>query len=348
MKHFNYSIYLDEKWDLKIINYVARIHEEKGKEQFILKAKKDELVNLVNIAKIKSTQSSNEIENIRTTNLRIKQLFEKDVSPKNRDEASIIGYKEVLELINENYNDITISPNSILYLHKVLLSYSASEYAGKLKTVQNYISATNKDGKIYTLFTPLAPFDTPIALEELCNEYNRAIAKGLVDPLILIPIFINDFLSIHPFTDGNGRLSRLLTNLLLYKAGYFIAKFISLEAKIAKTKELYYDCLYSSQKGWHNNSEVPNSFIEYILSIIVSAYNDFNQRVDLINHKTLAIDKIRLAINAKITRFTKNDILELIPSLSSTSVERSLKELCHLGEIKKEGIGKKTYYLKLK
>ncbi len=124
-------------------------------------------------------------------------------------------------------------------------------------------------------------------------------------------------------------------------------KFISLEAEIAKSKESYYDCLYSSQIGWHNSSEDTTSFIEYILSIIVSAYNDFNQRVDLLKDKTLAIDKIRLAINEKIAKFTKNDILELIPSLSSTSVERSLKELCNLGEIKKEGIGKKTYYLKL-
>ena len=347
MKHFNYSIYLDKKWDLKIINYIARIHEEKGKEQFILIEKKDELDNLVNIAKIKSTQSSNEIEGIRTTNLRIKQLF-KDAAPQNRDEASILGYKEALGLINENYNDIAITPNSILYLHKVLFSYSATEYAGKFKTVQNYISATNKEGITYTLFTPLAPFDTPIALENICKEYNQAIAKGLVDPLILIPIFISDFLCIHPFADGNGRLSRLLTTLLLYKAGYFVSKFISLEAKILKNNQLYYDCLYSSQKGWYDNCEDTTSFIEYILSIMVSAYNDFNQRVDLLKDKTLAIDKIRLAINSLIGKFTKNDILELIPSLSSTSIERSLKELCNLKEIKKEGIGKSTFYIKLK
>lgn len=348
MKIFNYSIYKDKKWDNKIINYLTRIHEEKGKEQFILIQKKDKLENLFNISIIKSTKSSNEIEGIRTTSNRFKQILLKKVSPKNRDEAEIIGYREVLKIINENYNDIDITPNSILQLHKILLSHSSCDYGGKIKTSQNYITATNKERRTYTLFTPLSPFETTLALQELCSEYNKAVYDKLIDPLILIPICINDFLCIHPFVDGKGRISRLLTTLLLYKAGYMVGKYISLEAKIAKSKDIYYDMLYASQLGWHENSHDSTPFINYMLSIIVSAYNDFNERVVLVLEKKSSIEKVRMAINKRVAKFSKNDILELIPSISSTSIERCLKELCSLGEIKKEGVGKATYYIKLK
>ena len=348
MKKFNYSNLKNKSWDIKIINYLTRIHEEKGKQELYLKQRPQELERLVVIAKIQSTESSNEIEGIKTTNSRLKQLVNEKTTPKNREEEEIAGYRDALNIIRENFDSITINPNFILQLHKVLLSYTTTLYGGKYKNVQNYISAINEKGKTHTLFTPLSPVETPIAMQELCNEYNKAINEGVVDPLILIPLFIHDFLCIHPFIDGNGRMSRLLTTLLLYRSGYYVGKYISLEAKISKNKDLYYDALYDSQIGWYENKNDATPFIRYILSTIVSAYNDFEERVELVSNKKTSLDAVRMAVNFKLGKFTKRDILELIPSISSTSIERNLKNLCDLGEIKKEGIGKSTYYIKLK
>lgn len=348
MKKFNYSNLKNKLWDIKIINYLTRIHEEKGKQELYLKQRPQELERLVVIAKIQSTESSNEIEGIKTTNSRLKQLVNEKTTPKNREEEEIAGYRDALNIIHENFDSITINPNFILQLHKVLFSYTTTSYGGKYKNVQNYISAINEKGETHTLFTPLSPVETPIAMQELCKEFNKANNEGFVDPLILIPLFIHDFLCIHPFIDGNGRMSRLLTTLLLYRSGYYVGKYISLEVKIAKNKDLYYDALYDSQIGWYENKNDATPFVKYILSTIVSAYNDFEERVELVSNKKTSLDAVRMAVNFKLGKFTKRDILELIPSISSTSIERNLKNLCDLGEIKKEGIGKSTYYIKLK
>lgn len=348
MKKFNYSNLKNKTWDIKIINYLTQIHEKKGKEQLFLKQKPEELEKLVIIAKIQSTESSNEIEGIRTTNTRLKQLVNEKTTPKNRVEEEIAGYRDALNIVHENFDSIPITPNFILQLHKVLLSHTPTSYGGKYKSVQNYISVINEKGELHTLFTPLSPFETPIAMQELCDEYNRTLGEGIVDPLILIPLFIHDFLCIHPFIDGNGRMSRLLTTLLLYRSGYYIGKYISLEAKIAKNKDLYYNALYDSQIGWYENENDATPFIKYLLSTIVSAYNDFEERVELIFDKKSSIEVVRMAVNFKLEKFTKMDILELVPSLSSTSIERSLKKLCDLGEIRKKGVGKSTYYIRLK
>ncbi len=331
MKKFNYSKLKDKQWDIKIINYLTQIHEEKGKQQLFLKQNPIELEKLVIIAKIQSTESSNEIEGIRTTNTRLKQLVHKKTAPKNRAEEEIAGYRDALNIVHENFDVIPITPNFILQLHKVLLSHTSTSYGGKYKNVQNYICVTNVKGESYTLFTPLSPFETPIAMQELCDEYNKALGEGIVDPLILIPIFIHDFLCIYPFIDGNGRMSRLLTTLLLYRSGFYVGKYISLEAKIAKNKDLYYNSLYDSQIGWHENTDDCTPFIRYILSTIISAYNDFEDRVYFVSDKKTSINVVRKAVNSKLGKFTKRDILELVPSLSSTSIERSLKELCDLG-----------------
>lgn len=347
MKEFNYNKLKDFRLDINIVNYLTVIHEERGKQQLYLKQYPEEMEKLVEISKIQSTESSNEIEGIRTTNTRLRQIVNEKTTPKNRAEEEIAGYRDALNIIHESFDLIPITPNFILQLHKELLSHAASPYAGKFKNVQNYISATDANGKSYTLFTPLSPFETPMAMQDLCDEYNMAIGEGTIDPLILIPIFIHDFLCIHPFIDGNGRMSRLLTTLLLYRSGYYVGKYISLEAKIAKNKDLYYGALYDSQQNWHDNNDDPTPFVKYLLGTIVSAYRDFEERVELIKEKKPAIEVVRQAINNKIGKFTKRDILELVPALSSTSIERSLQELCNNTEIKKMGSGRTTYYIKI-
>jgi Fic family protein len=220
--------------------------------------------------------------------------------------------------------------------------------AGKTKSVQNYISATYPDGHVETMFTPLAPYDTPHALDIICEEYNRVIGNMEVEPLIAIPIFIHDFLCIHPFNDGNGRMSRLLTTLLLYRNGFYVGKYISLEAKIAKNKDLYYDALGQAQIGWHEGSEDSVPFIKYLLGTILAAYKDFEERFELVETKLPALETVRRATLNKIGRFTKQDIRELCPSLSISSIEGALRKLVASGELKREGSGKSTCYFRIK
>lgn len=348
MRQFNYSSIKDCKWDSEILGYIAAIYKEAGKQELYLKQKPDELERLVEIAKIQSTEASNAIEGIVTTNTRIKQLVEEKTAPRNRDEQEIAGYRDVLSLIHDNFDAIPISKNYILQMHKMMYSHMNNPFAGQTKNVPNFISATYPDGHTEILFTPLSPFETPEALDKICEEYNRVIGNLEVEPLIAIPIFIHDFLCIHPFNDGNGRMSRLLTTLLLYRSGFYVGKYISLEAKIAKNKDLYYNALNDSQHGWHEGAEDSVPFIKYILSTILAAYRDFEDRFNIIEEKLPAVEIVRKATMNKIGRFTKQDIRELCPSLSLSSVEGSLRKLVAEGELKREGTGKSTCYYRLK
>lgn len=348
MRTFNYSEIKNQKWDSEILGLVAAIYKEVGKQELYLKQRPEELEKIVEIAKIQSTEASNAIEGIVTTNTRIRQLVEDRTTPKNRDEQEIAGYRDVLNVIHDSFDIIPVSQNYILQLHKILYNHMNNPMAGKTKSVQNYISASYPDGHVETLFTPLSPFETPEALDKICEEYNRVIGNFEVEPLIAIPIFIHDFLCIHPFNDGNGRMSRLLTTLLLYRNGFYVGKYISLESKIAKNKDLYYDALRQSQYGWHEGKEDVIPFIKYLLSTILSAYKDFEDRFALIEVKLPAIEMVRQATMNKIGRFTKQDIHELCPSLSISSIERALRKLVDSEELKKEGAGKNTCYYRLK
>lgn len=348
MREFNYSLIRENKWDSEMLELIAAIYKEAGKQEMYLKRRPKELEKLVNIAKIQSTEASNAIEGIITTNTRIRQLALEKTTPKNRDEQEIAGYRDVLGIIHESFDTIPITQNYILQLHKVLYSYINNPVAGKTKTVQNYITASYPDGHSETLFTPLTPYETPDALDRLCEEYNRVIGNMELESLIVIPIFIHDFLCIHPFNDGNGRMSRLLTTLLLYRNGFYAGRYISLEAKIAKNKDLYYDALYESQIGWHEGTDDPVPFIKYLLGTILSAYRDFEDRFALVETKRSALDTVRLATRSKIGRFTKQDIRELCPSLSVSSIEGALRKLVSSGELKREGKGKNTCYFRTK
>ena len=348
MRTFNYSKIKEEKWDSEILSLIAAIYKEVGKQEVYLKQRPQELEKLVEIAKIHSTEASNAIEGIVTTNTRIKQLVTEKTTPKNRNEQEIAGYRDVLNIIHESFDAIPITKNYILQLQKILYSHMNNPIAGKTKTVQNYISTTYPDGHVETLFTPLSPIDTPIALENICNEYNRVIGNMEVEPLIAIPTFIHDFLCIHPFNDGNGRMSRLLTTLLLYRCGFYVGKYISLEAKIAKNKDLYYASLNDSQHNWHDGDDNKVPFIKYILGTILAAYKDFEERFNLIETKKSALEIVRETTYIKIGKFTKQDIKELCPSLSISSIEGALRKLIALGEINRVGQGKNICYYRVK
>ena len=348
MRRFNYSKLKEQSWDSEILGLIAAIYKEAGKQELYLKQRPKELERLVEIAKIQSTEASNAIEGIVTTNTRIRQLVEEKTTPRNRDEQEIAGYRDVLNIIHESFDAIPITRNFILQLHKIMYAHLNNPMAGQTKNVQNYISATYPDGHTDILFTPMSPYETPEALDQICQEYNRVIGNFELEPLIAIPVFIHDFLCIHPFNDGNGRMSRLLTTLLLYRSGFYVVKYISLEAKIAKSKDLYYDALNRSQYGWHEGTEDVLPFIKYILGILLAAYRDFEDRFAIVEEKLPAIEIVRKATMNKIGRFTKQDIRDLCPALSLSSVEGSLRKMVAAGELKREGAGKATVFYRLK
>ena len=346
MRDFNYGKLRNIKWDNEVLGLVAQIHEYKGKQTLFLKQKPATLEKLVEIAKIQSTEASNKIEGIVTTATRIKQLCDQKTTPRNRDEEEISGYRDALSLIHESYEYIPIKSSYILQLHQVLYRYSQRGIGGRFKNTQNYITEIKESGEQIVRFMPLDPFETPTAIEKMCESFNRETDACEIDPLILIPAFIVDFLCVHPFNDGNGRMSRLLTTLLLYRAGYVVGKYVSLESKIEKTKESYYKALEKSDINWNNGENDLTPFIKYILGTVLAAYRDFEQRVILVEDKASAIDLVRNAVNNTIGKFTKSDIMELVPSVGKTSVENSLKILIEEGVIGREGKGKATFYFR--
>ena len=348
MRTFNYSKYREQKWDSEVLGLVAAIYKEAGKQELYLKQRPEALEKLVEIAKIQSTESSNAIEGIVTTDTRIRQLGAEKTVPRNRSEQEIAGYRDALSVIHESFDAIPVTRNYILQLHKILYSHTNNPLAGQTKNVQNYISATWPDGHTEILFTPLSPFETPPALDQICAEYNRVIGNLELEPLIAIPVFIHDILCIHPFNDGNGRMSRLLTTLLLYRSGFQVGRYVSLEAKIAKDKDLYYQALGASQHGWHTGDDDAVPFIKYLLGTILAAYRDFGDRFALVEQKRSALETVRLATQQKLGRFTKQDVRDLCPALSLSSVEGALRRLVANGELSREGKGKNTKYLRIK
>ena len=348
MRAFNYSQYRQQKWDSEVLGLVAAIYKEAGKQELYLKQRPEALEKLVEIAKIQSTESSNAIEGIVTTDTRIRQLVAEKTAPRNRSEQEIAGYRDALSVIHESFDAIPVTRNYILQLHKILYSHTNNPLAGQTKNVQNYISATWPDGHTEILFTPLSPFETPDALDRICEEYDRVIGNLELEPLIAIPVFIHDFLCIHPFNDGNGRMSRLLTTLLLYRSGFQVGRYVSLEAKIAKDKDLYYQALGASQHGWHTGDDDAVPFIKYLLGTILAAYRDFGDRFALVEQKRSALETVRLATQQKLGRFTKQDVRALCPALSLSSVEGALRQLVADGELRREGKGKNTKYLRIK
>ena len=343
-KYFDYSKIAERNFDKEIVNYIGLIHEFKGRQSLFLKQRKDDLDKLIEISKVQSTEASNEIEGIITTSQRLKELMADKTAPRNRNEKEIQGYRYALNMIHEGFEYIPIRPNTILQLHKEMYQFLDLRFGGKFKDTPNEIDAVYPNGKKVVIFKPLEPYETPEAIETICEEYDKAISKYNIDPLIVIPTFIHDFLCIHPFNDGNGRMSRLLATLLLYRSGYVIGKYISLEKKIQMTKSDYYNALQQSSTYWMESTNDDTPFIKYLLGTILAAYRDFEERVDIIGHKMSALEMVEKAIKLKIGKFTKSDIMELCPEIGRGSVEQSLKTLCERGIIKKEGSGRATFY----
>lgn len=331
----------------EIVNMLSSLHEFRGKQELYIEAESDILTALLNIAKIQSTKASNKIEGIYTSDERLEALVMEKAEPQNRSEEEIAGYREVLPTVHDSYEYISIRPNNILQLHRDLYGFSSSDTGGRFKNTDNVIAESGKDGKQRVRFAPVPAFQTAEAIKALCSEFNSAIDRSEYDPLLLIPMFILDFLCIHPFNDGNGRMSRLLTLLLLYRSGYIVGKYISMEMLIEKTKETYYEALQNSSIGWHDNTSDYTSFVRYYLGVVLKGYNDFQDRVEHLKYRKISkTERVKAVFEKKLGIIKKSDIATLCPDISETTIERSLKELLESGYIEKVGKGRATGYAK--
>ena len=345
MKKLDYEKYKDKYIKKDILDMINKIHEYKGKASILLDIKKDTLNTLIEIVKIQSIDASNRIEGVFTSDKRLKELVNEKSKPQNRNEEEIIGYREALKIIHENYDYVNISSNYVLQIHKELYKYTEKSIGGHFKNVDNFIAETDEQGNEKVRFKPVSAFQTPIYIEDLCNEYNKIVNNNTIEELILIPIFIVDFLCIHPFNDGNGRMGRLLTLLLLYKHDYIIGKYISIEKLIEKTIETYYESLQDSGIEWHENKNTYEPFIRYFLGIIIKAYAELESRInDIGSKKATKKDRITNIILSKLGKFTKKDILEECYNISKITVERTLNDLLKQGNIIKHSNGINAFY----
>lgn len=348
MRDFNYSKLSQNLFSPDILKLISAIHEYKGKQELYIEAHSDSLDALMRVAKVQSTDASNRIEGIFTTDKRLVELMEHSVEPRDRNEEEIVGYRDVLNLIHESYDHISISPSIIQQLHRDLLRYTPVGFAGLWKTVDNEIVEFDGDGNKRVRFQPTTALETPMAIENLCETYNEAIKLDLYDPLLLALVFVFDFTCVHPFNDGNGRMSRLLTLLLLYRCGYLVGKYISIEKEIEKSKETYYESLKDSTQRWHEGTNDCAPFVRYMLGVLLASYKDFSERVEslTVGNRTKA-ERVKSVFSHRLGKITKSEIVAINPDISKITIERALAELLKSGYIAKVGSGRTTGYTKI-
>lgn len=346
MRTFNYTKNCCRLLTPDIVALLTTIHEYKGEQALFIETKADTLTQLLENARIQSTEASNKIEGIYTSDARLKMIVQDKTTPKTRNEREIAGYRDVLATIHESHDFIPPKPTIILQLHRDLYKYSGVSIGGNYKTADNVIAQEDADGNQFVRFEPVPAWETPEAVARLCTAFDDACKNAELDPLLMIPMFILDFLCIHPFNDGNGRMSRLLTLLLLYRAGYNVGKYISIEKLIEQTKGTYYEALQQSSRNWHEEQNDYAPFVRYMLGIVVAAYRDFSSRVKLLTTRGLSKpDRVRETIKGTLGKITKSEIMLKCPDISQVTVQRALYDLQKNGDIIKLSGGRYTSYI---
>ena len=342
MRKFDYG-FLKKLVPADILDLTSIIYDIKGKEEYRLTNNPNLFSKLKKKAIIDSIKASNEIENIVTTEKRIKDIANGDNKPLTHAEEEITGYRNVLNNIHTNYERIILDEKTILSMHKEMLDIANKENRGNYKKDVNIITETI-NGRRYVRFKPISPEETKEAMEQLLLAYYDAKQKN-VNPLLLIPCFILDFLSIHPFDDGNGRMSRLLTLLLLYKHGFNVGRFVSIENVINYSKIQYYDVLKKSSIGWHENENDYFPFIIYMIQVIYKCYQKLDENVfDQIDKKISKSKMVEeLVLNAYVPVF-KSDIIDKLPTVSQKTIELVLNRLINENKIIKIGTYKDAEY----
>ena len=341
MREYDYKKIYMKLLTPEIVQILGQIHEHKGE---YAKVQEDDLTHLVEIARIQSTEASNRIEGIYTSDERLQKLVKDKTNPRNRSEKEIAGYRDVLATIHESYDYIPVKPGMILQLHRDLYKFSGMSIGGNYKTSDNVIEEEDAQGNKHVRFQPVPAWETSMAMEKLCESYNELCNNGQHDPLLMIPVFILDFLCIHPFNDGNGRMSRLLTLLLLYRAGYNVGKYISIEKLIERTKGAYYGELQESSANWHDEENDYIPFVTYQLGVILAAYREFSDRVKIVGENTRKPNRVRDIIKGHLGKITKAEIMRQCPDVSQTTIQRALNDLVKSGEVIKIGGGRYTSY----
>lgn len=347
MRKFDYSFLNDSLIPSYILNLIVGISELKVKTNYRKKEHTNIFSNLEKVSKLHSIKSSNEIEGIKTTNDRIISIVNSNALPINHNEAEIVGYRDALNSVHSDYNSITFSEEDILTLHKTIYYKINHDFGGYYKTQNNVIVEYDAERNRKIKFSPIPADQVKEAMQNLIEAYNAAILNPNINPLLLIPCVILDFLCIHPFTDGNGRVSRLLSLLLLYQNGYDVGKYISFEEEINKYVELYYSSLQLSSKNWHSNENTYLPFIGNFLTTLYSCYNELDNRFTIISGNKLSKqNRIKSLILNSSQPISKYEICEKLPDISPTTVEMVLGNLVKNKLIQKIGNGRSTKYIR--
>ena len=347
MRRFDYSFLRNIKVPVNFMTFTNAIYTIKNLEEEKKNIYPDIFTALQKIAIVQSVKGSNEIEGIVTTDKRIEEIVNQSSAPLNHNEQEILGYKNALNLIHSDSDKMSLNEDLILNLHKILLEKIEVSYGGSYKTEDNIIRESYKDGTSFVRWVLVSSQDTPKAMKELILAYMEARDDSLIDGLLLIPCVILDFLCIHPFRDGNGRISRLLTLFLLYKSGFDISKYISFEEQINKMKGNYYEALKRSSIGWHDNKNDYIPFIENFLYTLYLCYKELDKRFLTLGTKKVSKKKrIESAIMNSFLPISKKELQALLPDISLTTIEAVLASMLNDGKIKKIGSTKNAKYIK--
>ncbi|MFH1761032.1 MAG: Fic family protein [bacterium] len=338
--------YLEKlKYSSGILKSIKALGEYKGKEELYSKQSPDILGKLLENAVVESAECSNKIEGIIAPHNRIENIVRRGSKPRNRPEQEIAGYRDVLNLIHQSHGDMPLNENVILQFHAMLYRYTAVR-AGFFKKMDNEIVDKHPDGTITVRFKPVIAFKTPEYMNQTVCLYNRYAEDETYEALITIPLFVFDFLCIHPFKDGNGRIARLLTLLLMYQAGHNVGKYISLERIIEQSRDSYYDSLAASSKGWHAGRHDIFPWIDYFHGILLAAYKEFESRVGVFKKISSKTEHVKDAIGRLIKPFSIIDIENACPNVSRDMIRKVLRELRDQGIISATSMGRGAKWVK--
>ena len=347
MKKFSYAFLEENKIPGNLLNVLTSVYTMKELNVGRKSQYEKIFTELEKIAKVQSVKSSNAIEGILTTDERINEIVNRNSAPLNHNEQEIAGYRDVLNLIHNHYMDLEVNEENILSFHEMLLKTAKPEVAGKYKTNDNVIMEIRSDGTKLVRFKPISAKETQSAMNQLVLSYMEARDNLNINQLLLIPCFILDFLCIHPFIDGNGRMSRLLTLLLLYKAGFDAGKYISFEEQINKQKGYYYESLKKSSINWDKNNNDYFPFVENFLVTLFQCYKELDNRFATANSKKInKASRIEATVLNSVLPISKKEIAQILPDVSPTTIEAVLTRLVKEEKIRKVGEGIKTSYLR--
>lgn len=333
------------------LSVLRQLGEYRGRQPVFRKKSQEALKTLKQHAMISSVQSSNRLEQITAPYKRIKGIVTQSLKPETRSEQEIAGYKDALSLIHQSYPDMPVSVNHIKQLHTILYR-PLPEDGGYFKSTDNTIVERDEKGKIVRKrFVTVSAVQTPEFMDQLCLSWQALINEGKTDPMVLIPLLILDFLCIHPFKDGNGRIARLLTVLTLHQQGYEVGKYISLERIFEDSKESYYKTLEQSSQHWHQSRHNPFYWMEYFWSVVIKAYKEFEDKMESMKHiktgKGTKTDQIHRIIKSKRGAFAISEVEKELPHISKDMIKNVFRQLKTEGSIRPKGVGRSAKWINL-